>query len=223
MNKIIVAIDGFSSCGKSTIAKGLAKKLDYIFIDTGAMYRATTLYFLENKVDEKDSNAVQSALENISIHFETHDGKNITFLNGKNVEDEIRTMRVSSSVSKVAAVSAVRRAMVHQQQIMGARKGVVLDGRDIGTVVFPNAELKLFITADTDVRAQRRAMEMQAKGQDVDVEAVKKNLLERDHIDSTRADSPLKKAEDAIEIDTTHLTLEEQLEKAYQLVLKACQ
>ena len=221
MEKIIVAIDGYSSCGKSTIAKSLAKKLNYAFIDTGAMYRATTLYFLDNGIDWNDSQAVTEALKNIKIHFESLNGKNTTFLNDKNVENEIRTMRVSNSVSPVATISAVRRAMVAQQQMMGNRKGIVMDGRDIGTVVFPNAELKLFITADVDVRAERRALELKSKGQSVNVEAVKKNLEERDYIDSNREDSPLRQADDAIVIDTTNLTFDEQLDMAYELVKKS--
>ena len=221
MEKIIVAIDGYSSCGKSTIAKSLAKKLDYAFIDTGAMYRATTLYFLDNKIDWNDSQAVTKALKNIKIHFESLNGKNTTFLNDQNVEDEIRTMRISSSVSPVAAISKVRRAMVAQQQLMGKRKGIVMDGRDIGTVVFPNAELKLFITAEVNVRAQRRALELMSKGQIVDIKEVKKNLEERDYIDSNREDSPLRQAEDAIVIDTTNLTFDEQLEMAYNLVKRS--
>ncbi|MGB0864562.1 MAG: (d)CMP kinase [Saprospiraceae bacterium] len=220
MKNIIVAIDGYSSCGKSTIAKGLAQKLDYIFIDTGAMYRATTLYFLDNGVDFNDSKAVETALNNISIHFEKKGDQIITFLNGQNVENDIRTMRVSQSVSPVATISAVRRAMVREQQAMGKLKNVVLDGRDIGTVVFPDAELKLFITADPDIRAQRRVLELKKKGQKVDFKAVKTNLLERDHIDSSRADSPLRQADDATVIDTTHLQLEEQLEMVYELALE---
>jgi cytidylate kinase len=221
MKKIIVAIDGYSSCGKSTIAKGLAKKLDYIFIDTGAMYRATTLYFLENNVDANDAKAVQEALSQIKIHFEKTEDKLFTFLNEINVEDSIRMMKVSENVSIVAAISAVRRAMVAQQQEMGKAKGVVLDGRDIGTVVFPNAELKLFITADPDVRAQRRVLELKNKGQEVDFEVVKANLLERDFLDANREDSPLRKADDAFEIDTTYLTPSEQLDKVYDLAMKA--
>lgn len=220
MKKIIVAIDGYSSCGKSTIAKGLAKRLDYIFIDTGAMYRATTLYFLDNEVDWNDAEAVAEGLSQIKIYFEKEGDKIFTFLNDKNVEEDIRTMRVSGSVSPVAAISAVRRAMVAQQQEMGKAKGVVLDGRDIGTVVFPNAELKLFITADPDVRAQRRVLELKNKGQEVNFEAVKANLLERDFIDTNREDSPLRKADDAIEIDTTHLTLDEQMVKVYKLAME---
>ncbi len=218
MEKIIVAIDGYSSCGKSTIAKSLANKLNYAFIDTGAMYRATTLYFLDNQIDWNDSQAVTEALKNIKIHFESLNGKNTTFLNDKNVEDEIRTMRISNSVSPVATSSAVRRAMVAQQQMMGKGKGIVMDGRDIGTVVFPNAALKLFITADVDVRAERRVSELRSKGQLVNIEAVKKNLEERDYIDSNRADSPLRQAVDAIVIDTTNLTFEEQLGMAHEFV-----
>jgi cytidylate kinase len=220
MKKIIVAIDGYSSCGKSTIAKGLAEKLGYIFIDTGAMYRATTLYFLDNDVDLKDKMAVENALNNISIRLEKENGRVITFLNNKNVEKEIRTMRVSQSVSPVATISAVRRAMVREQQAMGKAKSVVLDGRDIGTVVFPDAELKLFITANPDIRAQRRVDELKNKGEKVDFEMVKANLLERDHIDSNRADSPLRQAKDSIVIDTTDLKPNEQLEMACQLALE---
>ncbi len=220
MKKIIVAIDGYSSCGKSTIAKGLAEKLNYIFIDTGAMYRATTLFFLDNEVDLNNKNAVEDALNSLKIHFEKKGDKISTFLNDENVETAIRTMRVSQNVSPVATISAVRRAMVAQQQEMGKSKGVVLDGRDIGTVVFPKAELKLFITADTDVRAARRVLELKNKKQEVDFETVKQNLLERDYIDSNREDSPLRKADDAIVIDTTHLELDEQLEMAYCLALE---
>ena len=221
MEKIIVAIDGYSSCGKSTIAKSLAKKLNYAFIDTGAMYRATTLYFLDNGIDWNESQAVTEALKNIKIHFESLNGKNTTFLNDKNIENEIRNMRVSNSVSPVAAISAVRKAMVAQQQMMGNMKGIVMDGRDIGTVVFPNAELKLFITADVDVRAERRTLELKSKGEPIDIEAVKKNLEERDFIDSNRKDSPLRQAKDAIVIDTTNLTFDEQLDMAYELVKKS--
>jgi cytidylate kinase len=221
MEKIIVAIDGYSSCGKSTIAKSLAKKLNYAFIDTGAMYRATTLYFLDNGIDWNESQAVTEALKNIKIHFESLNGKNTTFLNDKNIENEILNMRVSNSVSPVAAISAVRKAMVAQQQMMGNMKGIVMDGRDIGTVVFPNAELKLFITADVDVRAERRTLELKSKGEPIDIEAVKKNLEERDFIDSNRKDSPLRQAKDAIVIDTTNLTFDEQLDMAYELVKKS--
>ena len=217
MKKIIVAIDGFASCGKSTIAKGLAKHLNYIFIDTGAMYRAATLFFLDNDINIENPEAVKNAVSQLHIHFENCNGQNCAFLNGKNVENEIRSMRVANYVSPVAAISAVRRAMVKQQQEMGKSKGVVLDGRDIGTVVFPNAELKLFITAEIKVRTQRRVSELQSKGQEVDFESVQHNLLERDRMDSNRADSPLRQADDAIVVDTTHLTFEEQLKMVYEL------
>ena len=185
------------------------------------MYRATTLYFLDNGIDWNESQAVTEALKNIKIHFESLNGKNTTFLNDKNIENEIRNMRVSNSVSPVAAISAVRKAMVAQQQMMGNMKGIVMDGRDIGTVVFPNAELKLFITADVDVRAERRTLELKSKGEPIDIEAVKKNLEERDFIDSNRKDSPLRQAKDAIVIDTTNLTFDEQLDMAYELVKKS--
>lgn len=218
MNKIIIAIDGYSSCGKSTIAKSLAEALDYIFIDTGAMYRAVTYFFLKNNIDVKDAAAVEKALEQISISFQKNENKNETYLNGENVEKAIRTMEVSSHVSPVAAVSAVRRAMVAQQQAIGVEKGVVMDGRDIGTVVFPDAEMKLFVTADPDIRAQRRHVELLKRGEQIDIESVKANLLERDEIDSNRADSPLRQAEDAIVLDTSHMTMEEQLDTAFKMV-----
>lgn len=215
--KIIIAVDGYSSCGKSTIAKALAKALDYAFIDTGAMYRACTLFFLKNDIDWNDKDAVKVALPQINIQFKNIKGQNTTFLNNKNVEHEIRKMYISENVSPVATISAVRRAMVAQQQLMGQQKGIVMDGRDIGTVVFPNAELKLFMTADPEVRTWRRLAELQAKGYDTDFDTVKKNLLERDKIDTTRADSPLKKAADAIVIDNTHLTQAQQLNIALSL------
>ncbi len=213
MNKIIVAIDGHSSCGKSTIAKELAKKIGYAYINTGAMYRAVTLHFLDNDIDYSNIEAVKAALENIKIHFEYDVEKgNRTFLNDVDVEDNLRTMRVANMVSQVSAISEVRRAMVEQQQAMGERKGVILEGRDIGTVVFPNAELKIFMTSDVDVRADRRFKELQSKGQNVTMEAVKQNLQERDEIDSNRADSPLKKAEDSIILDNSNLNQEQQLD-----------
>ena len=221
MEKIIIAIDGHSSCGKSTLAKALARALNYAYIDTGAMYRATTLYFLRNKVDINDLDAVAKALNELNIHFEVTTDGNQTFLNGENVEEEIRSMYVSESVSPVAAISIVRRAMVKQQQEMGNAKAVVLDGRDIGTVVFPEAELKIFLTAAPKIRAQRRFDELKAKGQDPDFEAVLNNLQSRDHIDSTRADSPLRQAEDAIVIDNSELSQQDQLEVALRLVEKA--
>lgn len=216
--KIIVAIDGYSACGKSTLAKDLGKKLGYAYIDTGAMYRAVTLYFIQNDVDLEDQIAVAKALAAITIEFINVNGKNQTLLNGKNVEDEIRKMFVSQKVSPVAAISAVRRAMVAQQQAMGEKKGVILDGRDIGTVVFPKAELKIFLTASPKIRTQRRYNELVAKGQSATFEAIQANLLERDHIDSNRADSPLKQAEDAVVIDNSNLSIKEQLAMVKVLV-----
>jgi cytidylate kinase len=213
--KITVAIDGFSSCGKSTLAKALAKKLGYGYVDSGAMYRAVTLYFLGNGVPLDDETAVRTALDNIEIHFENDGSGNRTFLNGKDVENEIRQMPVSESVSPVAAISAVRRAMVRQQQQLGRRKGIVMDGRDIGTVVFPDAELKIFLTADPEVRVMRRYNELKDKGLDVDLDLVRLNLMERDRIDSTRDDSPLRQADDAIVLDNSHLSPSEQLDIAF--------
>lgn len=214
VKKIIIAIDGFSSCGKSTLAKALAKALNYGFVDSGAMYRAVTLYLLENNIPIEDLTAVEQALTNIQIRFQAGPKGNCTYLNGQNVEDKIRTMEVSERVSPVAAISVVRKAMVRQQQEMGAEKGIVMDGRDIGTVVFPDAELKIFVTAQPEVRAQRRFLELQRKGQVVALEEVRKNLAERDHIDSTREDSPLRQADDALVLDNTNLNPEEQLQVA---------
>jgi len=189
---IIIAVDGFSACGKSTLAKALAKELDYTYIDTGAMYRAVTLYFLDNQVDWDDTQAVATALAKISIRFQEADGYpgRATFLNDQLVEQEIRGMRVSQSVSPVAAVSAVRRFLVDQQQEMGQLGSCVLDGRDIGTVVFPDAKLKIFLTADPQERARRRLSELVEKGQSVSMSEIVDNLRQRDEIDSTRADSP---------------------------------
>ncbi len=214
MERITIAIDGYSSCGKSTLAKALAKALDYVYVDSGAMYRAVTLYFLNHQVDIRDEEAVKLALKNISISFKNIKGKNTTFLNQQNVEHEIRTMEVSNFVSPVAAIPIVRRKVVRQQREMGKEKGIVMDGRDIGTVVFKDAELKIFLVADPDIRAERRYRELLAKGLDVERKAIKANLLERDHIDSTRADSPLRQAEDAIVIDNSFLNEQEQLSKA---------
>ena len=219
MKKIIIAIDGFSSCGKSTLAKALAKQLHYAYVDTGAMYRAVTLYFLDNNVDINDAPSVKSALAAIEVHFERTTKGNHIFLNGKDVETDIRSMRVSEMVSPVATISVVRREMVALQQKMGSRKGIVMDGRDVGTVVFPNAELKIFLTAGKDIRAQRRFDEIQAKGLEiVDFDAIKRNLIERDLIDSNRADSPLRQAEDAILIDNSNLNQAEQLLKVLDMV-----
>lgn len=217
MKRIIIAIDGHSACGKSTLAKGLAKALHYAYLDSGAMYRAVTLYFLENNIDYQNPAAMEDALARIEIHFERIDGQNRTFLNGRDVEREIREMRVSEHVSPVSAISAVRRAMVKQQQAMGRRRGIVADGRDIGTVVYPDAELKIFLIADLDVRTSRRHLELAAKGIDADWNEVQRNLTERDRIDSSRADSPLRQADDAVVIDNTLLSEEQQLAKALAL------
>ncbi len=210
-NNIIIALDGHSSCGKSTLAKSLAKALNYTYVDTGAMYRAVTLYLIQQDISVTDVEQVKAVLGDISIHFERIEGKNTTFLNGVNVEEEIRKMYVSDLVSPVATIPAVRRKLVQQQQEMGKNKGIVMDGRDIGTVVFPAAELKIFLTASAEERANRRYKELLEKGQEVSYEAILKNLQDRDRIDSTRADSPLKKAKDAIIIDNTLLSRDEQL------------
>jgi len=215
-NKIIVAIDGYSSTGKSTLAKALAQQLNYGYIDTGAMYRATTLFLLRHNMDFNNLGAIQKALYSIKIQFRHGEDGNRTFLNGEDVEDEIRTMPVSAKVSEVAAVPLVRRAMVAQQQLMAKERGFVMDGRDIGTVVFKDAELKLFLTADQDVRLERRYEELVNKGIEITREEVLENLLHRDHIDSTRDDSPLRKAVDAIEVDNTNLSQDQLLEIAYQ-------
>ena len=218
MKRIIIAIDGHSSCGKSTLAKALAKTLHYAYVDTGAMYRAVTLCFIENNIDLTDMAQVRGALDHIEIHFERTTTGNHVFLNGKDVEQEIRSMRISEMVSPVAAISLVRKALVAQQQQMGKRKGIVMDGRDIGTVVFPAAELKIFLTADNDIRSQRRYDELKNKGHETPFESVKKNLTERDLIDSNRADSPLRQAEDAILLDNSYLTPDEQLQKVLEMV-----
>ncbi|HQU61003.1 MAG: (d)CMP kinase [Phaeodactylibacter sp.] len=215
MKQITIAIDGYSSCGKSTLAKGLAAKLGYTYIDSGAMYRAVTLYFLRNEIPLKDAKQVDAALESITIRFAS--ANNHTLLNGEDVEEEIRQMPVSNLVSPVSAIPAVRRAMVRLQQAMGKDKGIVMDGRDIGTVVFPTAELKIFLTADPEVRAQRRYDELLTKGVPSSLESVRANLQHRDHIDSTREDSPLRQAEDAIVIDNTYLNEAQQLQKALEI------
>ncbi|MCU0347031.1 MAG: (d)CMP kinase [Saprospiraceae bacterium] len=218
LNKIIIAIDGHSSCGKSTLAKAMGNALGYAYISTGDMYRAVTLYFLENQVDINDKAAVVEALKQIRLHFVKDENGNRIHLNGRDVSEEIRKMHVAEMVSPVAVISEVRREMVRQQQAMGQQKAVVMDGRDIGTVVFPQAELKIFLTADVEERTRRRYEELTAKGQHVDFEEVKKNLTARDHIDSTREDSPLRQADDAVVIDNTDLNHEQQLELALDLV-----
>lgn len=214
MKKIIVAIDGYSSCGKSTMARQLASSLGYRYVDTGAMYRAVTLYLLRHQIDFMHSDELIRALQDIHIDFEFDDELKTqkTLLNQEDIEQEIRlNPRVASTVSEVSAISEVRKFLVKKQQDMGNEKGIVMDGRDIGTVVFPQAELKLFITADPEVRARRRYDELMSKGQQTTLEEVMANLTKRDLIDSTRADSPLKQADDAIEIDNSHLTPDEQL------------
>jgi cytidylate kinase len=226
MKKIIIAIDGFSSCGKSTMAKDLAKEIGYVYVDTGAMYRAVTLFALRHKFFHADGSVKTAELEgemkNISIRFKLNPqtGRPDTYLNDELVENEIRSLEVSSHVSPIAAIPFVRKALVAQQQKMGVDKGIVMDGRDIGTVVFPNAELKIFVTASAQVRAQRRYDELKAKGMAADFEDILKNVEERDYIDSHRDTSPLRKAEDAIELDNSYMTIEEQnkwLMHQYQL------
>lgn len=217
MKKITIAIDGFSSCGKSTMAKDLAREIGYIYIDSGAMYRAVTLYCIENSlVDGKDINTdkLREAMKDIRISFQLNaeTGRPDTYLNGVNVESKIRTMEVSSLVSPVATLDFVREAMVAQQQAMGEEKGIVMDGRDIGTTVFPDAELKIFVTASAEVRAQRRYDELKAKGQEASYEEILANVKERDFIDQNREVSPLRKADDAILLDNSNLTIAEQKE-----------
>ncbi len=216
MKKIVIAIDGFSSCGKSTMAKDLAREIGYIYVDTGAMYRSVTLYALRNnmfgddgKVDEA---RLHDAIDNIEIAFRLNDetGRPDTLLNGECVEKDIRGLEVSSKVSLIAALPFVREKLVKEQQKMGQAKGIVMDGRDIGTVVFPQAELKIFVTASAEVRAQRRYDELMAKGMPADFEDILKNVQERDYMDSHRAVSPLRKADDAIELDNSHMTIAEQ-------------
>jgi len=214
MQPIIIAIDGYSGCGKSSTAKAVAKRLGYIYVDSGAMYRAVTLYFLNNGIQFTDTVAVEKALGNLSIAFAIRpDGSSETLLNGKSVEDQIRDMRISEKVSQVSALPAVRRAMVAKQQEMGKQRGIVMDGRDIGTVVFPDAELKLFLTADLRIRAERRLAELKAKGTQASLEEIMENLKERDQADSSRANSPLRKADGAIEIDTSGLAFDDQVQK----------
>jgi len=220
MNKIVIAIDGNSGCGKSTTAKALAQKLKYIYIDTGAMYRAVTLFFIKHKIDLKNDQEVELALKQIDISFKYNieTGKNETFLNGRNVEDKIRQMEVSNLVSPVSVISSVRRKLVEQQRRLGKGKGVIMDGRDIGTVVFPDAELKIFMTADLNIRAQRRLKELLELHTEVELAEVIENLENRDRIDSSRADSPLKKADDAHLVDTGNLTFDEQVDIILSLI-----
>ena len=215
MKRITIAIDGYSSCGKSTMAKDLAKEIGYIYVDSGAMYRAVTLFAITNNLFDDENNLkaddLCKRLDEIKFKFHLNaEGRPEAWLNGKNVEQRIRTMEVSSRVSQVAAIPAVRTRMVAMQQEMGKNKGVVMDGRDIGTTVFPDAELKIFVTASSAVRAQRRYEELKAKGMEADFDEIRRNVEERDYIDSHREVSPLQKADDAIELDNSHLTIEEQ-------------
>ena len=220
MKKIIIAIDGYSACGKSTTAKEVAKELNSRYIDSGAMYRAVTLYFLDHHVSLTNPKEVEKALQEIHITFIINSkGISETFLNGINIESAIRKMRISENVSQVSAIREVRLAMVDQQRKLGKERGIVMDGRDIGTVVFPEAELKVFLTADMLVRAFRRQKELLEKNDLVDIDEIVDNLTKRDQIDSTRKESPLIKADRAISIDTTHITIDEQVDEVIRLAL----
>lgn len=216
MKKITIAVDGFSSCGKSTMAKDLAKKIGYVYVDTGAMYRSVTLFAMRHNLFNNDGSVKTEELERhmsdirIAFKLNPETGRPDTYLNGENVEQQIRGMEVSSHVSPIAAIPFVRAAMVAQQQQMGKDKGVVMDGRDIGTTVFPDAELKIYVTAAAEVRARRRYDELRAKGQPADYDDILKNVQERDYIDTHRDVSPLKKAPDAVELDNSHMTIAEQ-------------
>ena len=224
MEKINIAIDGFSSCGKSTIAKGLAKQTGYIYIDSGAMYRAFALFAYRNgwmTDTEIDETQLQKHISEIEISFKTNaQGQQETYLNGENVEKEIRSLEIGNGASRISTIGFVRRELVRQQQAMSKNKGVVMDGRDIGTVVFPDAELKIFLTASPEVRAQRRFDELKAKGDKSTFQEVLDNVRERDQRDTTRAESPLRKADDAIELDNSHMTIQEQLQWAIDLFNK---
>ncbi len=216
--KIIIAIDGYSSCGKSTLAKSMAKNLEYVFIDTGAMYRAVALFFLRAGIDFDNTLDIAAALNKITLQFKYNPAtlQSDMYLNEENVEQEIREMRVSQKVSEVAAIALVRDFAVAQQQAMGESKGIVMDGRDIGTVVFPKAELKIFVTASPDIRVQRRFLELSAKSPAITVEEISENLQHRDLIDTTREHSPLKQADDALVLDNSNMSREEQLTIALQ-------
>lgn len=213
-NNIVVAIDGYSSCGKSTLAKALAKKLHFIYVDSGAMYRAVTLYFLRNKIDLHNHDQIVEALGNVHLNFHSRDYQTHITLNDEEVSEEIRLMPVSENVSTIAAIHEVRVEMVKQQQRMGKSKNIVMDGRDIGTVVFPHAQVKLFMTADPKIRAERRHKELAPKNPEITLEEVFENLAHRDYADTTRAESPLTRADDAVILDNTDLTPDEQLQFA---------
>lgn len=229
MKKITIAIDGYSSCGKSTMAKDLAREIGYIYVDTGAMYRSVTLYALRRGLFEADGEVKAAQLQellddiNISFRLNADTGRPDTYLNGERVEDQIRSLEVSQHVSRVAALPFVRAKLVSEQQRMGESKGIVMDGRDIGTVVFPNAELKIFVTASAEVRAQRRYDELKAKGMEADYADILKNVEERDYIDTHREVSPLRKASDAIELDNSNMTIAEQKQWLLCQYRKACE
>ncbi len=215
MKKLVIAIDGYSSCGKSTTAKAVAAELHYAYLDTGAMYRGVTLFLLENDIAFDDLPRIEHALRediHLSFRHSRRAGRNELYLNEVSREDDIRQMRISNSVSEVSVIAQVRHAMVAQQQRLGRRRGVVMDGRDIGTTVFPDAEVKIFMTADVNIRARRRQDELAAKNEHVPLPDIIENLRKRDHIDSTRAESPLRRAPDAVLLDTTHITIGEQVD-----------
>ncbi|WP_426061002.1 (d)CMP kinase [Hymenobacter sp. B1770] len=223
MKQLVIAIDGYSSCGKSTTAKAVASALHYAYVDTGAMYRAVTLYLLEHQIAFDDLARVEQALHTLQVSFRRNrrTGRNEVFLDGVNREDDIRQMVISNSVSEVSVIPMVRHAMVAQQQRMGRKRGVVMDGRDIGTTVFPDAEVKVFMTADVVVRAQRRQIELADSGEQVALDDIIENLRKRDHLDSTRAESPLRRASDAVLLDTTHLVIDEQVDFVLERVSAA--
>jgi cytidylate kinase len=214
MKNIVIAIDGYSSCGKSTTAKAVAAELGYAYIDTGAMYRGVTLYLLEHGISFEDLPRVEEALHQMQITFKRNrrTGRNELCLDGVIREDEIRQMRISNAVSEVSVIAAVRHAMVRQQQRMARKRGVVMDGRDIGTTVFPDAEVKIFMTADVYTRAMRRQVELAGKGEEVSLDDIVQNLQKRDYLDSTRTESPLRRASDAVLLDTSHITIDEQVD-----------
>ncbi|MCE7055727.1 (d)CMP kinase [Algoriphagus sp. AGSA1] len=218
MNKIVIAIDGYSGCGKSSTAKAVAKELGYTYIDTGAMYRAATLHFLNNYLSLENPHDIEKGLKTLTISFHLNPESQLqeTYLNGLHVDDEIRTMKVSDNVSEIAAIPAVRKDLVAQQQRLAKKKGVVMDGRDVGSVVFPDAELKVFMTADLETRAVRRQAELLEKGEMVSLDDIKRNLSSRDEVDSSRSVGPLIKVEDAIEIDTSNITFTEQVDVIVQ-------
>lgn len=227
MHKLVIAIDGYSSCGKSTFAKAIASKLGYVFVDSGAMYRAVTLYALENGLFDANGRVKESELKRemsnieISFCFNPQQGKSDTYLNGKCVEDQIRTLEVSSKVSPISTIAFVREHLVKMQQKMGESKGIVMDGRDIGTTVFPNADLKIFMTASPQVRAQRRYDELKSKGLQTTLVEIETNLMERDKMDTERIVSPLRKADDAILLDNSNLTVQEQMDWVMKLIEQA--